>query len=318
MAKAYNHLNSAERWQILALKESGKGVRAIAGQLGRSISTISEELKRGIGDKGYYRPTTSENRYKRSRRWSGIKRLKLTGVLWKRVRVCLLHRWSPEQTSGRLALDGVMVSHTTIYKRLWRERDPSLLRCLRHRGKRYRKKGSGRNSIPHRVDISQRPAIVMEKKRLGDWEGDTIVSGKDGQGALVSMVDRASKLTKLMRVESKTSDLVKKAILQALKPIKEHVHTITFDNGSEFAKHQKISRNLHCQAYFATPYHSWERGLNEHTNGLVRQFFPKSTNFRHIHDLQVKNVENLLNTRPRKCLNFKTPIEVFNSLQASP
>lgn len=319
MSKTYHHLNSAERWQIYGLKGSGKSIRAIALQLDRSASTIASELKLGRGRDGKYRPKTAEHCYQRSRRWSGTKRLKLTGALWRQTRSCLLHRWSPEQTSGRLALNGIMVSHTTIYKRIWKERDPSVLRCLRHSGKRYRRRGlAGRSSIPNRVDISLRPAIVLEKKRLGDWEGDTIVSGKDGSGAIVSLVDRASKLTKLIRVEAKTAKLVNKAILQALKPIKSHVHTITFDNGTEFAGHQKLARILSCQAYFATPYHSWERGLNEHTNGLVRQFFPKSTNFRLIPDTQVKIVENLLNNRPRKCLNFKTPIEAFHPLQTSP
>ena len=184
---------------------------------------------------------------------------------------------------------------------------------MRHSGKKYnrRSKGtSGRGCIPGRIDIKERPKIVEEKTRLGDWELDTII-GAEHQGAIVSMVDRATKLTKLAKVPQKKADEVRNALVKRLSPIRKFVHTLTADNGREFAYHQSVSRALQADFFFATPYHSWERGLNEHTNGLIRQYFPKGTNFNHISEEEIEQVERLLNNRPRKVLNFETPMEAF-------
>ena len=308
----YTHLTHEERWQIKALKESGKSLRSIARQLDRSASTIAAEIKLGVLSSGTYSPKRAELLYLRSKRNSGSKRRKLTGDLWHSVRNGLLLRWSPEQIAGWLKRGGLAkISHTTIYTRIWREKDPVILRCLRHRGKKYRRRGlPKRRLIPNRIDISERPDIVEKKQRIGDWEGDTII-GKGQQGAIVSLVDRASKYTKLTRIDQKTAENVAQAIIEQLKPHKNKVHTITYDNGCEFVKHQEINAAIKCDSYFATPYHSWERGLNEHTNGLVRQFFPKKTNFKKVTDMEIKAVEKLLNNRPRKVLNYQTPAEVF-------
>ena len=154
---------------------------------------------------------------------------------------------------------------------------------------------------------------MEEKTRLGDWELDTII-GAGRQEAIVSMVERASKLTRLVKVQRKTAEDVSQALISSLEPMKVFVRTLTADNGKEFAYHQKVSRKLGSEFYFATPYHSWERGLNEHTNGLVRQYFPKKTRFEDITDEDIKRVELLLNNRPRKILNFETPIERFEKL----
>jgi IS30 family transposase len=164
--------------------------------------------------------------------------------------------------------------------------------------------------IPNRVDISLRPDIVEDKTRLGDWEIDTIIGARH-KGAIVSMVERSLKLTKLVRVPRKTAKLVAAALCKRLKPIEAFVHTLTSDNGKEFSLHETVSAELTAGFYFATPYHSWERGLNEHTNGLVRGYFPKSTNFLEVTQEQVLEVENLLNNRPRKILGFETPLERF-------
>lgn len=163
------------------------------------------------------------------------------------------------------------------------------------------------------MDIDERPAIVEEKTRLGDWELDTII-GTGQSGAIVSMVDRASKLTMLVKTLGKTAQEVTDALLYRLTPIKEFVHTLTADNGKEFSKHRNVSEALDTGFYFAKPYHSWERGLNEHTNGLVRQYFPKSKRFDEVSANELMEVEILLNNRPRKVLNFSTPIEVFSRL----
>ena len=187
---------------------------------------------------------------------------------------------------------------------------------LRHQGKKYNKRGyklAGRGCIIARIDIEQRPIIVEEKSRLGDWELDTII-GAQGEDVLVSMVERTSKLTRLVKANRKTADNVSKALIEALEPMKAFVETLTADNGGEFAYHQRVSSRLSAGFYFAKPYRSWERGLNEHTNGLVRQYFPKKTNFAEISDEEIKRVEILLNNRPRKVLEFETPIERFESL----
>jgi IS30 family transposase len=310
--KTYHHLTQEERWQIKALLASGMSCRGAARALGRSASTIAAEAKRGALPCGSYSAKRGQNLYLRGRRASGRTRRTLVGNRWKQVRRCLLMRWSPEQTAGRLRREhGICLSHSTIYRRIWREAEPSLLRCLRYRGKRYRRRGvAGRHLIPNRVDIRKRPGVVALKKRRGDWEADTIV-GAGHKGAILSLVDRASKLTCLAPLPDKRADAAAKAIVAALKALKRTVHTITYDNGAEFAAHQKVNRRLKCRSFFATPYHSWERGLNEHTNGLVRQFYPKGQTLTNLCPQRLNAVESLLNNRPRKALNFKTPNEAF-------
>ena len=226
---------------------------------------------------------------------------------------------SPVQISGWLKRHGKeYVSYETIYKHIWadKKKGGTLYKHLRHSGKKYykRSKGTaGRGCIPGRVDIKERPIIVETKIRLGDWELDTII-GANHQGAIVSMVDRATKLTKLVKVSHKTAQEVKDALIKKLGPIREFVYTLTADNGKEFAYHQSVSEALQADFFFATPYHSWERGLNEHTNGLVRQYFPKSLSFDNITEEDIERVETLLNNRPRKILDFETPLEAFNRL----
>ena len=190
-----------------------------------------------------------------------------------------------------------------------------LYKNLRHNGKKYNKRGSknaGRGFIPNRVDIDKRPSIVEEKSQIGDWEIDTII-GKNHKGAIVSIVDRHSKLTMLTKVSRKTAHDVGNALISRLRQVQDSVYTITSDNGKEFANHITISKELKADFYFAHPYHSWERGLNEHTNGLVRQYIPKSAYFDVISNDKIQEIEDLLNNRPRKVLQFLTPTEVFKS-----
>lgn len=316
MPNERHHLTREERYQIKALHESGMSNRAIGLQLGRAHSTIGDELRRGrMPRTGRYSPKRAERAILRSRRASGCKRRKLQGALWKRVRRCLLLRWSPEQTAGRLALEGAhTVSHSTIYRRIWRERQPSLLRCLRHRGKRYRRRGlAGRHLIPNRTDIGQRPEIVEQKTRPGDWEADTIVGARQ-QGSVVTLVERRSAFSKLKAMPVKRATSCAQLMIQALGETGKPVLTVTHDNGSEFCGHETVSAELGCDAYFCTPYHSWQRGLNEHTNGLIRQFLPKGMDLRNISQPYLQAIENNLNNRPRKRLNYQTPNEVFFDL----
>jgi IS30 family transposase len=230
-------------------------------------------------------------------------------------------RWSPEQISGWLCEQGIKLSHERIYQMIWQDKRDGgdLWRSLRRRGKRYNKrsgKNAGRGLIPHRIDISERPTIVARKARLGDWEGDTVVSAGH-KGGLLTLVERKTQLAKIIKLPRATAHATQRAAVRRLKPIGDFVHTITFDNGKEFAAHQDIAHALKAKIFFATPYHAWERGLNENTNGLIRDFFPKGTDFSTIANAEVAKVERLLNARPRKSLGFRSPQEVFDSLAHS-
>jgi IS30 family transposase len=231
-------------------------------------------------------------------------------------------QWSPQQIAGKLALEhGTPVSHESLYSHIWRNKRAggTLYKHLRHGGKKRNKRGgknAGRGMIPGRIDIAERPAIVEEKTRLGDWELDSIIGAKHA-GSITSIVERRTKLTKLVLQKGPTANATRKSIVKRLKPIEKHVLTLTADNGKEFAGHRKISHDLTAGFYFATPYHSWERGLNEHTNGLVRQYFPKGLDFATITNADVRRVEDLLNDRPRKILGFLSPNEVFAQLVAT-
>jgi IS30 family transposase len=247
---------------------------------------------------------------------------KLTAGLRRRIISKLqTQRWSPEQISGWLGEQNISLSFESIYQMIWQDKRDGgdLWQSLRRRSKRYNKragKTAGRGLIPNRTDISERPAIVDRKTRVGDWEGDTVVSAGH-KGGLLTLVERKTKLTKIAKLPRATSLATSKAAVRRLKSIDAYVHTITFDNGKEFAAHQDIASALDAKIFFATPYHAWERGLNENTNGLIRDFFPKGTDFSTISSAEIAKVERLLNSRPRKCLGFRSPKEVFNALAAS-
>ena len=315
MADGYHHLTYGSRCQIYALKKSGLSIRGVSRALEVSASTVSRELRRNGGRRGY--------RMKQAQRFSEVRRRqassrprKLTEGLWSRIEERLRRQWSPEQIAGRLRLQGgPSVGKTWIYRQVWEDRSAggTLYRNLRRRGKKANRRGrsgAGRGVIPGRVDIAQRPAAVESKRRVGDWELDTIIGARH-RGALVSMVDRCSKFTFLQRVSGKTSLAVGGAVLACLRPVSALAHTLTADNGKEFAGHREVAAGLSAGFYFARPYHSWERGLNEHTNGLVRQYLPKATDFIDLHDARVRQVQDLLNGRPRRVLGYRTPAEVF-------
>ena len=319
MLKNYHHLTNDLRCQIYILKRRGESVEQISKELGVHRSTIYRELKRNSGKRGYRYKQANEKALKRRLRASKRKR-KMTRKTISMIRKKLNLQWSPVQISGWLKRIGYkkFVSPEMIYQYIWRDKANKgfLYKNLRHSGKKYNKRSkgmAGRGCIPHRVDIEKRPKIVEQKTRLGDWELDTII-GTEQSGAIVSIVDRASKLTKLVKVFRRTSQEVTDALIRGLRPLKKFVLTLTADNGKEFANHQKVSEILKAEFYFAKPYHSWERGLNEHTNGLVRQYFPKNKRFDEISEEELMKVEILLNNRPRKVLKFESPIEVFNRL----
>jgi IS30 family transposase len=316
----YRRVTYEDRCQIYALSKGGTSQESIASVLGVSQSTVSRELRRNRGQRGYrFKQAEAKAQARQAIR---RKPRKLTASVRRKVEAKLRQmRWSPEQISGWLRDQGIKLSHERIYQMIWQDKRDggNLWRSLRRRGKRYNKragKNAGRGLIPNRIDISDRPAIVARKARLGDWEGDTVASAGH-KGGLLTLVERKSLLTKISKLRRSTARATQRATVRRLKPIGNFVHTITFDNGKEFAAHQGIAHALTAKIFFATPYHAWERGLNENTNGLIRDFFPKGTDFSTISNAEVAKVERLLNARPRKSLGFRSPQEVFDSLACS-
>lgn len=314
---SYTHLSLEDRHYIAIEKKSGSSMSFIAKKLGRSTSTIYREIKRNIGRRGYRYRQANELAKKRLK--EKVKAIKLTEEVKSYIHEHLKRDWSPEQIVGRLKKDkSISIHHETVYQYILKDKQSGgeLYKSLRHQGKTYRKRYGNqhsRNGIPNRIDIDQRPEAANKRARVGDWELDTII-GKAHKGAIVTMDDRKSKVRFALPVSQKKASLVSEAIIDLLTPISELVHTLTFDNGKEFAHHERISKKLNCQSFFAKPYHSWERGQNENANGLLRQYFPKNME---LHEVCKKDVEiavDKLNNRPRKCLNFKTPYEEFRKL----
>ncbi len=310
--KKYAQLTHEQRYHIYALKKTGSTQIVIAEEIGVHKSTISRELKRNRGQRGY-RPDQAQ-RLACARRDNKAKPLISPGT-WETVDSLLCQDYSPEQVSGFLKKEqGPKVSHERIYQHILDDKRVggklhTHLRCQKKKKKRYGT-NSRRGLIPDRVSIDQRPAIVESRSRIGDWEADTII-GKNHSQAIVSLVERKSKLTLIKKVARNTAEAVKEAIIELLMPLSHHVLTITSDNGKEFAAHKDIANALKADLYFAHPYHSWERGLNENTNGLIRQYFPKGTTFDNVTGEQVEAAMKRLNDRPRKSLGFMTPNQVF-------
>lgn len=308
----YRQLTQEQRYQIHACQGAGWRQTKIASEIGSHPSTISRELKRNRGQRGY-RPQQAE-RMAQGRRQQKRKD-RLTPADWLTMTALLEQEWSPEQISGSLkAGDQLRVSHEWIYQYIYADKAAGgklhfHLRCQKLRRKRYGK-NDHRGQLPNRRSIDERPAIVAEKTRIGDWEADTII-GKNHQQAIVSLVDRKSKFCLLAKVTVNTAVAVAAAICRLLQRYRDKVHTITSDNGREFAAHESIASKLQADFFFAHPYCSWERGLNENTNGLVRQYCPKGSDFSGLTDHHLDFVMDRLNNRPRKTLGFKNPNQIF-------
>ena len=310
--ETYIQLTQEERYQIYALKQADRPQSEIATILGRNKGTISRELQRNRGLRGY-RPKQA-HRLALERRKAKL-RPRFSGTVWQQVESLIIKDWSPEQISGRLETEqDIRVSHEHIYQYIYADKRSGgelylHLRCQKQRRKRY---GSydRRGVIPNQVSIDERPGIVDAKRRFGDWEGDTVI-GKHHRGALVTLVERKSLYSVIAAVYRKTADAVRNAIVAGLTPYKERVHTLTYDNGREFTDHEEMAADLEARVYFAHPYSSWERGANENTNGLIRQYFPKGRDLTTVTQAEIEHAMDQLNHRPRKTLGFRTPYEVF-------
>jgi transposase, IS30 family len=312
--RSYKQLSQAQRYQIEILKKAGKNQKQISELLGPSASTICRELQRNTGKRGY-RPKQAQIKAD-TRRRQAAKAVKMTATAIVLIEAKIILDWSPEQVAGWLeAEQGILISPERLYQHIWADKRQggALHKHLRQSNKKRKKQyGSKdkRGQIRNRISIDERPGIVAEKSRIGDWEIDTVI-GKNHQGALVTIVDRVSKFTLIKKVASKHAEVVTAATIVLLQPYLDKALTITADNGKEFAGHETIKEQLNADVYFAHPYRSWERGLNENTNGLIRQYFTKGSSFENITDGEVNAVMNKLNHRPRKTLNYKTPHAVF-------
>ncbi len=308
------HLTEKQRYAISCLLQTGKSQTEIATIIGKDKSVISRELRRNCdGRSKKYNPDLAQRKAD-TRKSEKPHYESITPMVKQEIVKYLEMDYSPEQIVGYCRKEAIeMVSHETIYQLVWADKHKGgkLYLHLRTNGKKYQKRGSkqaGRGHIPNRVDIDQRPSIVDEKTRFGDLEIDLVI-GKDHQGALLTINDRASSMVWISKLTGKCANEVSNALIEKLLPFKDYIHTITSDNGKEFAEHEKISKALGCDYYFAKPYHSWERGANENMNGLIRQYFPKKSSFDNITNEYVMYVQNKLNSRPRKKHNFSSPYE---------
>jgi len=320
----YKHLTIYEREKISLMLAEGKTQREIARELGRHKSTISREIKRNRGKTGY-RVVKAQRTADRRRSESKQPQKMNSPVINAYVKSKLHIYWSPEQIAEMLIEEypddrALHISHQAIYDWIWQDKSNGgmwythLRQASRKRRKRYGRSTSKRGQIKYAKDITERPAIVEQRTRAGDWESDTI-EGAKGTGYIATHVCRASKYVVLAKLKTKEAAVFNKG---SIKAFKRHgalpCHTFTVDNGKEFAAHAQLEKKMQCQVYFAKPYQAWQRGLNENTNGLLRQFLPKGMDFRTISTKYLKYVEYLLNTRPRKSLGYQIPYAVMCKL----
>lgn len=313
-----SHLTLDQRYEIQHQREAGKSQTAIASLIGKHKSVICRELKRNTNPKGRYiarqAADVAEIRKERLRRPR-----KLTAQMEKEIRGNLTgHQWSPEQIKGRFAKEGLsMVSHERIYQLIRKDKKEGgeLYKHTRHRLKHRKRPIGGKHIvIKDKVSIDERPAVINDKMRFGDWEIDTIV-GEGNKGAIVTIVERQTGFLFMKKLpEGKAASGLATAVIELLMPYKSVIHSITSDNGTEFADHKTIAKKLNAGFFFAHPYSSWERGLNEYTNKLIRQYIPKKQTFDEYHDQHIKDIQYKINQRPRKKLQYENPKHVFYTI----
>jgi IS30 family transposase len=318
MSKIYHHFTQEQRYKLEALLNAGIRKTLIAVQLGIDRSSLYRELKRNKKKRGGYNSTfAQELSEERKERFSNKRKMNFSMNKFI-IEKLTQEQWSPEQIKGYCQSNNIeMVSHESIYQLIWEEKQNggTLYKHLRTGDKKYRKRyGSGKASrgIANRVSIDLRPQIVDDQLRFGDWEIDTII-GKNHKGAIVVIVERKSGFFLMKKLNGKDAAELAKAVIRLIAPFKSKVFTITSDNGLEFAEHEIMAKKLDARFYFAHPYSSWERGLSENTNKLIRQYIPKKTSFDDFNDMDIKQINMKINKRPRKKLKFKSPLFVFLS-----
>ncbi len=326
MGKHYKHLTVRQRERLAKLYHEDQSLAEMAKALHRNKSTIFRELSRnGSPVWRLYCPCRAQVRSEERRSQASCRPRIRNDKIRAYIREKLKLGWSPEIIAGRLPLEhrGLHVSHEAIYQYLYdrRTKDRKDLIALLRRAHRLRKlRGIGRKvrktKIPNRIPIEARPKAIDARRTYGHWEGDTMVSQKSPP-VLNSLTERKSRLLMLTKLERKAAGETKRAVVGRLAKLPPALRqTLTLDNGTENTLHEEITAETGAKCFFAKPYASWQRGTNEQTNGMVRWFLPKGTDFRNITDEQVADVESKINNRPRKCLKFRTPLEVFTRVVA--
>jgi transposase, IS30 family len=314
--ESMSHLTYEQRYSIAQLRQQQYKLKDIGTIIGKHKSVISRELKRNCDCRnGVYKADLAQQKCA-TRHKQKLKHTYFTNSVKEYVELNIKNDFSPEQVSGTAKLTATdCVSHERIYQHIWadKKKGGTLYTHLRCKGKKYVSRGltnKKRGQIIGRVDIDQRPAIVEEKNRFGDFETDLII-GKNHNQAIFTANDRSTGLLRMGKVNSKEAKEIENVAIDLLGEFTSILHTITSDNGKEFANHQAIAKALEIDYYFAKPYHSWERGANENLNGLIRQYFPKGSDFTKITAEQIKYVEDKLNNRPRKRFGYLTPNQVY-------
>ena len=309
----YKQLTSEQRYTISVLLQNRTKQKEIAKAINVSPSTVSREIRRNSGVRGRYNWETAQaNAVQTKRKKPGNHSIN-KDVMEEAKHLLVTEQWSPEQISGVLAKDGKYISHETIYRMIRKDKAEggTLYKHCRHKLKRRARPVGGRRiSIPNRTSISERPAEV-DGKRFGDFEMDTIV-GRGNHGAIVTLIERSTSMLFMRKLKKgKNAKELARTVIHLLSPFKEHVKSITTDNGTEFACHEMIGKSLGVTIYFADPYASWQKGAIENANGLIRQYVPKTETFEHVSHQQITKYSKKINMRPRKKLEFKTPHECF-------
>jgi IS30 family transposase len=313
----YRQLTSEERYALSALRRQGLSQAAIGRSLGRHPSTIGRELKRNSRKDGGYRPFTA-GEMTRGRRSRSRRNLQFTAEQWTIVLECLEELWSPQQICGRLALQGrLSISHETIYRYVWNDRwhGGSLHQYLRHSIKQMRKRYGrydSRGRLAGKRTIAERPAGAHNRSRVGHLEGDTVIGSSD-KHCILTLVDRKTGHLSIGKLRQRTVDEANRAAVRLINTAQRRTISITVDNGTEFHGYKQLEKATGAKVYFATPHHSWERGTNENTNGLIRQYLPKRISMSHVTQRDCTRIAAALNNRPRKRLGYLTPAEVYEN-----
>ena len=313
------HITQSQRYTITCMLKQGYNKSQIAQTIGKDKSVVHREINRNSdGRNGEYRGDLAHRKYN-LRQKEKKKHKKFTLQIQREVEDLLREDFSPEQVVGVFKKEGrEIVSTERIYQHIWddKKNGGTLHTHLRRQGRRYRKRGNSKDTrgiIKNRVSIEKRPELVDKRERFGDLEVDLVIVKNHNQ-AILTINDRASGVLKMKKVASKEAAVVTNAIKSLLEDWIPYLHTITADNGKEFAGHKKVAEALNIDYFFAHPYHSWERGSNENLNGLIRQYFPKGSDFRGITDQRITEIETKINNRPRKRFEYETPIFVMNKL----
>jgi len=317
-----SHLSYEQRYTIEVLLQDKKPKSEIAKLLSVDKTVIYRELKRNSDERNrVYKAKLAQSKYEK-RLFSKPKHMKTTPELKQQIVTLLEQDYSPEQVNGFMKKNNQQtLSHESIYQMIWKDKKAkgTLHEHLRRKGRRYRKRGSSKDSrgkIVGRVGIEKRPKEAEERKVFGHFELDTII-GKDHKGAIITLNERASGMLWMRKVESKDAEIVIKKLAEMLEEIRPYLKSITGDNGKEFAAHQFIT-DEYCDFFFANPYSPWERGSNENLNGLIRQYLPKKSDFNNYTEEQIKEIETKINNRPRKRFGYETPIFVMENLLFNP